>query len=90
MRRLARILQKRGIGSLGELTRTRLQACAPAVRLDDRRLTAPVRLLERYFEAETSLYPARPLSAIEQRVADMPRIWIRFVGWRRPPWPVTA
>jgi integrase/recombinase XerD len=69
MRRLVRILQQRGIGSLAKLTRTRLRACAPADRLDDRRLSASVRLLERYLECETSLYPPRPRSRIEQRVA---------------------
>jgi len=57
-RRLTRILEQRGIRSLARLTRARLRACAPPNRLDDRRLTATVRLLERYFESETSLYPA--------------------------------
>ncbi len=55
-RRLTRILEKRHIRSLARLTRARLRACAPANRLDDRRLTATVRLLERYFESATSLY----------------------------------
>jgi len=69
MRRLARLLHRRGIGSVTELTRSKLQACAPANRLDDRRLAASVRLLDRYLECETSLYPVRSLSRIEQRVA---------------------
>ena len=68
-RRLERILQQQGIRSLARLTRARLRAFAPANRLDDKRLAASVRLLERYFESETSLYPPRPLSRIEQRVA---------------------
>jgi hypothetical protein len=56
MRRLARILRKRGISSVAELTRAKLRACGPVDRLDDRRLAGSVRLLERYFESETSLY----------------------------------
>jgi integrase/recombinase XerD len=69
-RRLTRILKKRDIRSLARLTRARLRACAPANRLDDRRLTATVHLLERYFESETSLYPPRPRTRIEDRVAS--------------------
>jgi integrase/recombinase XerD len=65
MRRVARLLDQRGVGNVTELT----QACSPVNRLDDRRLAASVRLLDRYFESETSLYPARPLSRIEQGVA---------------------
>ena len=56
MRRIARLLHKRGVGSVAELTRAKLQACAPAERLDDKRLAASVRLLERYFVSETSLF----------------------------------
>jgi len=70
MRRIARLLHNRGIGSLVELTRAKLQACAPAQRLDNRRLAASVRLLERYFESETSLFAAQSLSRIGQRVAE--------------------
>ena len=70
MRRLARILCKRGIRSIAKLSRTNLQACAPANRLDDRRLSASVRLLQRYFESEISLFPAPPLDRIQQRVAE--------------------
>ncbi len=33
MRRIARLLHKRGVGSVAELTRAKLQACAPAQRL---------------------------------------------------------
>jgi hypothetical protein len=55
MRRIARLLHKRGLGSMAELTRAKLQVCAPADRLEDKRLAASVRLLERYFESETSL-----------------------------------
>jgi integrase/recombinase XerD len=69
MRRLARLLRQQGIGSVTELSQTKLQACAPVHRLDDRRLAASVRLLERYFESETSMYPAQPLNGTQQRVA---------------------
>jgi integrase/recombinase XerD len=70
MRRIARVLHKRGIGSMAELTRAKLRACAPAQRLDDRRLAASVRLLERYFASETSLFAAQLLSRIGQRVGE--------------------
>src|SRR5688500_9176442 len=63
MRRIARQLHKRGT-SLDELTKAKLEACAPAARLDDKRLAASVRLLERYFEPETSLFATQPLSRI--------------------------
>jgi site-specific recombinase XerD len=69
MRRIARLLDERGVGSVAELTRAKLQACAPAQRLDDRRLAASVRLLERYFASETSLFGTQQLSRIDQRVA---------------------
>ena len=70
MRRIARLLHKRGVGSVAELTRAKLQACAPAQRLDDKRLAASVRLLERYFASETSLFGTQLLSRIDQRVAE--------------------
>jgi site-specific recombinase XerD len=70
MRRIARLLHKRGVGSVAELTRAKLRACAPAQRLDDRRLAASVRLLERYFESETSLFGAQLLGRIDRRVAE--------------------
>jgi integrase/recombinase XerD len=70
MRRIARLLHKRRVGSVAELTRAKLQACAPVQRLDDRRLAASVRLLERYFASETSVLGTHPLGRIEQRVAD--------------------
>jgi integrase/recombinase XerD len=69
-RRLTRILEQRGIHSLTKLTRARLRACAPANRLDDHRLTATVHLLERYFVSETLLFPPRPRTRIEDRVAS--------------------
>jgi hypothetical protein len=91
MRRLARLLRQQGIGSVTELSQTKLQACAPLHRLDDHRLAASVRLLERYFESETSMYPAQPLNRTQQRVAAYAiYIWIRYVGWRRPPSPPTV
>jgi hypothetical protein len=69
MRRIARLLHKRKVGSVAELTRAKLQACAPAQRLHDRRLAASVRLLDRYFASETSLFGTQRLSQIDQRVA---------------------
>lgn len=69
MRRLARLLRQRGIGCVTELSQAKLQACAPVRRLDDHRLAASVRLLERYFESETSMRPAQPLNRTQQRVA---------------------
>jgi site-specific recombinase XerD len=69
-RRLTRMLQQRGIRSLAKLTRARLRACAPANRLDDHRLTATVHLLERYLECETSLFPRRRPTRIEDQVAS--------------------
>ena len=70
MRRIARLLHKQGVGSVAELTRAKLQACAPAQRLDDRRLTASVRLLERYFASETSLFSTPLLNRTDKRVAE--------------------
>jgi site-specific recombinase XerD len=69
-RRLTRILERRGIHSLAKLTRARLRACPPANRLDDHRLTATVHLLERYFESETSLFPPRARTRIEEYLAS--------------------
>ena len=69
MRRLARLLRQKGIGSVTELSQTKLKACAPVHRLDDHRLAASVRLLDRYFESETSIYPAQPLNRTQRRVA---------------------
>src|ERR1700754_2612772 len=70
MRRIARLLHKRGVGSVAELTRAKLQACAPAHRIDDRRLAASVRLLERYFASETSFAGPQMSTRIDQRVAE--------------------
>jgi integrase/recombinase XerD len=70
MRRIARLLHKRGVGSVAELTRAKLRACAPAQRLDDRRLAASVRLLERYFASESSVFGTQLLSRIDRRVAE--------------------
>jgi hypothetical protein len=70
MRRIARLLHKRAVSSVAELTRGKLQACAPAQRLDDRRLAASVRLLERYFASETAIFSAQLLSRIDQRTAE--------------------
>ena len=70
MRRIARLLHKRSVSSVAELTRGKLQACAPAQRLDDRRLAASVRLLERYFASETLIFGAQLLSRVDQRTAE--------------------
>lgn len=43
MRRIARLLRKRGVGTVDQLTKAILNACAPVDRLDDRRLAASVR-----------------------------------------------
>jgi hypothetical protein len=62
-RRLTRTLEEQGIHNLARLTRARLRACAPANRLDDRRLYATVRLLERYavrFVAQDNWRSPRP------------------------------
>jgi hypothetical protein len=71
-RRLTRIFELRGIHSLAKLTRARLRACAPANRLDDHRLYATVRLLERYIESETSLFPPRVM--VRRRGSWFPRV----------------
>src|SRR5689334_13811909 len=70
MRRIAYLLKKRRVVSVAELTRAKLQACAPADRLEDKRLAASARLLERYFASETSLFATQPPSRIDQRVAE--------------------
>jgi integrase/recombinase XerD len=70
MRRIARLLHRQGIGTVAALTRAKLRACAPAQRLDDRRLTASVRLLERYFSSECSLFSTPLLSRTDKRVAE--------------------
>ncbi len=68
-RRLTGVFQQRGIRSLQAVTRARLRACAPAHSQDDPDLAAVVRMFERYVKAETSWFPPRSLSRIEQRVA---------------------
>ncbi len=68
-RRLTRVFQQRGIQSLNALTRVRLRACAPADSQDDPDLAVVVRMFERSVDTETSRFPPRPLSRIEQRVA---------------------
>jgi integrase/recombinase XerD len=68
-RRLDRALQDRGTRSLRGLTQARLRACAPARSKDGRNLAAVIRCLDRYCEAEVSLFAPRPPSRIEQQVA---------------------
>ena len=70
MRRIARLLHKRGVRSMAELTRATLRACAPVDRLEDKRLAASVRLLEHYLESETSLFATHPLSGVQQQVSQ--------------------
>jgi len=72
MRRKARLLHKRGVRSVGELTKAKLRACGPAQRLDDRRLAASVRLMERYFASETSFFGTQPRSRLAHRVQISP------------------
>lgn len=67
-RRLARVLPQRGVGNLTALTRLRLRGCAPRRAQEDSALAALVHGLERYFEAELSLYQPGPLSLVQQRI----------------------
>lgn len=57
-RRIERALHDQGINRLGEITRERLRACAPAYSWDAPDLVGTVRSLERYLDAE-GLLPAR-------------------------------
>ena len=68
-RRLARRLQQRGVRTLTGLTRARLRSCAPADSQEDPNLAVLVRLLERYFTSELSLYAPPALSRRGRRVA---------------------
>lgn len=65
--RLARLLQQSGVRALADLTRIRLHACAPPAR-ENSHLAALVHALERYVEAELSLFRAGPPSGSERRV----------------------
>jgi len=67
-RRLARQLERRRVRSLTELTRSQLRACVPADSQEDPDLTVLVRLLDRYFDTQLSLFPKPALSLLEQRV----------------------
>jgi integrase/recombinase XerD len=66
--RLARQLQQSGVRSLRGLRRARLLACAPADSQTDPDLAALVRQWDRYLDAELSLFPARAVSRLEQRM----------------------
>lgn len=68
-RRLARKLQRRGVGSLTKLTRSLLRACAPADSQEDPNLASLVHRLDQYFESELALFPKPAPSLVEQRVA---------------------
>jgi integrase/recombinase XerD len=67
-RRLDRALQRRGVRCLRDLTRGKLRACAPARSADGRNLAAVIRCLDRYCEAEVSLFAPRSPRRIEQQV----------------------
>ena len=54
--------------TLADLTRTRLQMCAPPAR-ENSHLAALVHALERYVDAELSFFPADPPSEAERRIA---------------------
>ena len=66
--RLARQLQQAGVRTFAGVTRARLHACAPADSQADPDLAALVHQLDRYFEAELSLYPTPALTRLEHRV----------------------
>ena len=55
--RLARRLEQCGVRALAGITRARLRGCAPDDSQEDPDLAALVRQLDRYFDAELSLYP---------------------------------
>ena len=67
-RRLARKLQRRCVRSLTKLTRSRLQACAPADSQEDPNLAALVHRLDQYFDSELALFTKPAPSLVEQRV----------------------
>ena len=90
MRRIARLLHKRGSRQRGRVDESETAGVRPSERLDDKRLAASVRLLERYFASETSLFGAPPLSRIDQRVAEYATYLNESVGLRHPRWPVIA
>lgn len=66
--RLARRLEQGGVRTLAGITQARLRGCAPDDSQEDPDLAALVHQLDRYFDAELSLYPARALTRIEQRL----------------------
>lgn len=67
-RRLARQLERRRVRNLTQLTRAQLRACAPADSQEDPDLAVLVRLLDRYFDTELSLFPKPAPSLLEQCV----------------------
>ena len=74
MRTLVRLdwmLQQRGRGHFGELTREDLQSCRPAYSQADRNLAAIVTTLERYLDEQRLLPPppSKPLSRSEVQLA---------------------
>ena len=68
VRRLDGLLGEHGVLASNQLTRDRLQACAPASRLDDPELAMIVRFLGRYLEAGGILSSPTP-TRIQAKVA---------------------
>ncbi|MBI1873316.1 MAG: tyrosine-type recombinase/integrase [Acidobacteria bacterium] len=81
--RLVGQLQQHGVRTLAGITRARLRGCAPTDSQDDPDLAALVRQLDRYFEAELSLYPAPTFTCIEQRVTTYTTYLERVRGFAR-------
>jgi len=68
VRRLDQLLSERGTHDSNDLSRDRLQACAPASRLDDPELAMIVGFLDRYLEGE-GIFPSAPPTRIEAKGA---------------------
>lgn len=67
--RLARRLEQCGVRAWTGITQALLRGCAPKDSQADPDLAALVRQLDRYVDQELSLYPERPVTRIEQRLA---------------------
>ena len=62
-------LRKRGVRTVGDVTRERLRACSPADSQDDADRAATVRLWERYLDTLRLLAPPDPPSCLEVKIA---------------------
>src|SRR5664280_2837653 len=71
--RLVLQLQQKGVRSFSGLTHAQIRACAPADSQDDPDLAVLVRQLDRYFDAELSLYPKPAIGILEQCVTNYTR-----------------